>query len=102
MSAALTRWLTRWLRAEAASVPVGLPLTADESKSVDAMIEAIHRGDPYRNPERDVRWLLSLLGRLDDRLTPTCECACHRADDHCDECCQGPLCEDCRAYAREG
>lgn len=84
-----------------ASVEVGLPLRGDEGDTLDAITTAAYAGDRQRRPEDDVRWLLALLARLDDRLTPDCDCACHpQGDDHCDACCQGPLCDDCRFYAR--
>ena len=106
------RWRVPWLgdphdcpdpTCGAAPEPGGLPMTVEEAAAVETMTTAVYAGDPYRNPEQDVRWLLALLGRLDGRLTPDCPCPCHADDaEHCDHCCQGPMCDDCRAYARQG
>lgn len=91
--------------APAAGDTAGLPLDAGERAEVDDITYAAYAGDPDRDAEQDVRWLLTLLAQLDDRLTPQCACTCHDdtgylVGDHCEACCQVALCHDCRTYAR--
>lgn len=77
-------------------------MTEEESREVNDITTAVYAGSSKRLLEHDVRYLIALLVRLENRLTPDCKCSCHGTDDHCSSCCEGPLCDDCRFYARTG
>jgi hypothetical protein len=78
---------------------IGLPVTSEEASELEEITAAVYSGGKHRLPEADVRWLVALLGRMHYRLIPDCKCPCHGSDDHCSDCCQGPLCDDCRFYS---
>lgn len=80
----------------------GLPLTTEEAGELEDITAIVYSGGKHRVPEADVRLLVSLIARMQERLTPDCDCECHGSNDHCDGCCQGPMCDDCRFYARSG
>lgn len=79
-------WLTELLSAD--YLALAYALTDKEAPNPARVVETL------RNAQQSLDACIEFWDPLD------CDCECHEpGDDHCDECCQVALCDDCRSYA---